>query len=518
MHLREGKSIREISRLTGLHRRTVHRYIQQYENRREALLNHTMEKDGEELTTAIVEPPAYRTGSRNKRKLTDEMMEEIKRHLSENEAKMQNGQRKQVKKAIDIYEALVQQGADISYSTIRHVVRTLKQKTQEAYIRLEYAPGDVCEFDWGHVVLTVGGESRKFQLAVFTSAFGNYRFAQLYAKQKTEHFQEAHAAFFEHIGGSYRTMVYDNMRVAVGKFTGRDRHPTKGLLQLSLHYGFRFRFCNLFSGNEKGHVERSVDVIRRKAFAFQDTFDSLQEANRYLLEVCCKQNMKKQQAKQGQTADELLEQERPDLLPYIPTFDASRMLQVRVDKYATVMMEQNRYSVPDHLVGKRILVKVNASHVRCYDEGVKVAEHPRCNGLHEWRLTLDHYLQTLKKKPGALAASTALHQAQKKIKSIYSRYYTTRPREFVDLMIWMHQEDVPLESVERAVEHLTGIHPEHVTTDKIKIVCARSNDPGPVFQPASQQAEDIADHAKRHLEAYGEWLTPPAPDKEGDAA
>jgi transposase/transposase-like protein len=517
MYLREGKSIREISRLLGIHRTTVTRYIKSYEARREELLNGVTQDEQGELTQAIVETPTYQTGFRSKRKLTEEMMEEIKRHLAENEVKIQNGQRKQVKKAIDIYDSLVKQGADISYSTIRHVVRTLKQKTQEAFIKQEYTPGDVCEFDWGHVVLTVGAEQRKFELAVFTSAYGNYRYAQLYAKQKTEHFQEAHAAFFEHIGGAYRTMVYDNMRVAVGKFVGREKQPTDGLLQLSLYYGFKFRFCNLYSGNEKGHVERSVDVIRRKAFAVRDTFESLEEANRYLLDVCRTRNEMKQDMRNGKTAESLLNEELPEMLPRMPKFDASRMVMARVDKYSTVTVEQNRYSVPDHLVGKRILVKVQAAHIRCYDEGVKVAEHSRCNGVHGWQLTLEHYLQTLKKKPGALAASTALHQAQTKIKSIYERYYTTRPRDFVDLMIWMQQEPVSLETVERAVEELARIHPEHVTTDKIKVVCARLSNPVHNDFPPSQQTEDLEAHAKRHLAAYGEWL-PPCTDGEDDAA
>lgn len=54
------------------------------------------------------------------------------------------------------------------------------------------------------------------------------------------------------------------MKVAVKRFVGRqEKEPTEALLKLSTYYGFAFRFCN---GNEKGHVERSVEYIRRKAF------------------------------------------------------------------------------------------------------------------------------------------------------------------------------------------------------------------------------------------------------------
>lgn len=69
------------------------------------------------------------------------------------------------------------------------------------------------------------------------------------------------------------------MKVAVKRFVGDEKESTEGLLQLSVYYGFEFRFCNARSGNEKGHVERTVEVARRKAFAFRDTFETLEEDN-----------------------------------------------------------------------------------------------------------------------------------------------------------------------------------------------------------------------------------------------
>ncbi|KFI35123.1 hypothetical protein HY00_07230, partial [Peptococcaceae bacterium SCADC1_2_3] len=57
---------------------------------------------------------------------------------------------------------------------------------QEAFIKAVYQPGEVCEFDWGEVKLTVGGKLQVFQMAVFTSAYGNYRWAYLFTKQATE--------------------------------------------------------------------------------------------------------------------------------------------------------------------------------------------------------------------------------------------------------------------------------------------------------------------------------------------
>lgn len=502
MYIHEGRSRREIARLTGINRETVSKYINQYEKRRIQLLAvGSPSVDVQALIDALTTAPKYNTGSRPKRKLTEEIQQKIEKHLIENEEKRNNGQRKQQKKAMDIYEALESEGIDISYSTVRRTIRGLEQKAKEAYIKASYTPGNICEFDWGEVKLTIGGKTQTFQMAVFTSAYGNYRYAYLFTKQTTECFQEAHALFFQHIEGVYRTMVYDNMKVAVKRFVGTEKEPTEGLLKLSLYYGFQYRFCNIHSGNEKGHVERSVDVIRRKAFAFRDTFQTLEEANQYLLAVCMKRNQKPQTDHHGQTADNLLEQEREGLLPAPPMFDAARVLYCRADKYATVAVDQNRYSVPDHLVGEQVMVKVYATQILCFHKETQVAKHARLTGCHEWRLELNHYLETLKKKPGALAGSTALHQASQKIKTIYETYYTKREKDFVHLLQYI-RDDVSLVEVESSITELCNIHTNHVTTDKIKVLCAKNREMAIPAVAVSQTACEIADRAKEHLRMY----------------
>jgi transposase len=72
-------------------------------------------------------------------------------------------------------------------------------------------------------------------MAIFTTAKGNYRYARLFVKQDTPAFQQAHALFFDHIGGVYRELVYDNMKVAVKRFVGpTEKEAARGLLSLSI--------------------------------------------------------------------------------------------------------------------------------------------------------------------------------------------------------------------------------------------------------------------------------------------
>jgi hypothetical protein len=69
------------------------------------------------LITDICQKPKYDSSTRNKVKLTDAVIDRINFFLKENENKKSSGKSKQVKKKIDIYEALVSERFDIGYTT-----------------------------------------------------------------------------------------------------------------------------------------------------------------------------------------------------------------------------------------------------------------------------------------------------------------------------------------------------------------------------------------------------------------
>jgi hypothetical protein len=59
-------------------------------------------------------------------------------------------------------------------------------------------------------------------------------------------------------------------------------------------------------------------------------------------------------------------------------------------------------------------VKVYSAYVEVWHGGSSVARHERCHGRFLHVLDLEHYLDVLQKKPGALAGSTALEQCRSK--------------------------------------------------------------------------------------------------------
>ena len=116
-HFQKGKSQRQIAREMGINRRTITRYVKDYEGKKAQLANSKGNSNQEELIADIVEDPRYDTSNRKKVKLTEEIIDRIKFYLRENENKRAEGKTKQQKKKVDIYEALKEEGFDIGYTT-----------------------------------------------------------------------------------------------------------------------------------------------------------------------------------------------------------------------------------------------------------------------------------------------------------------------------------------------------------------------------------------------------------------
>ena len=494
---REKKSQRRIAREVGLNRRTVARYIKGYDQKRAQLLAAADNSQKEELTADIIQEPSYDASSRNKVKLTAEILTRIHFYLQENKQKKKEGKGKQQKKKIDIYEALQEEGFAIGYTTICNTIRKIQQESRQAYIRQEYAPGEVCEFDWGEVKLTIAGKSRIIQMAVFSPTWSDYRHGELYASQKTESFLDSHVSFFEAAGGVYREMVYDNARVMVAKFVGHSqKEPTEALLKLSLYYGFRFRFTNTYQAHEKGHVERSVEYLRRKIFSKCDSFATLSEARAYFQQELFRLNQKCQNNQVS--AAEMLQKEKDALLLLPPRYDTARIREARVDRYSTISIDGNHYSVPDHLVGEFVLVKIYPDQILCYHQEQKIASHKRCCGRDHWQLDINHYLKTLKFKPGALGRSRAFSQMKPELKAIYHKYYQGQERQYLQLL-----ELVATHSLSQVSETMTMLEkiPTTVNTEKIKLILEKKEEPVPILAPSA-----ITKKAKETLSDYSKLL------------
>jgi len=493
-HYRMGKSQRQISRDLGIGRKTVKRYVEEHERLQQ--VNNPSESSGL-LSASLSKPPSYTPRISLKRKLTREIADMIDSYLIENESKKASGLGKQRLKKIDIYELLQSQGFEVGYTTVCNYIRDKSGKisTKEAFIRQVYEPGSVCEFDWGEIKLCINGVVGRYYLAVFTSAYSNYRYALLFQRQDTLAFMESHVSFFAHTGGAYHQMTYDNMRVAVSRFVGlHEKEPTQALLDMRAHYFFTHRFCNIYSGNEKGHVERSVEYVRRKAFAPNHSYSTLEEAQEHLHQAVARLNDTKQQLT-GTTSNELFKKEQPFLYKSGSALAFSESMPCRVDKYASICFGTNHYSVPDTLVSKAVDVKVYSQKLEIFHSNILVATHERNFGRHQWIISIEHYLDTFKRKPGALNSSVALVSSPY-LKELFDNYFSSTPRDFIDLLQFCVHFNVSQEKLEDTVKLLLSLCTHDITTEKITAILG--NKPPETVQVIQHRSE-TADQSKNLL-------------------
>ena len=314
-----GKSTREISRELKIHRTTVTRYLKRHFKLQEKLKTATDRIEILNLQEDITKAPKYNLGRRKPKKYNDDMDYEIDQILEFEQSKCKElgDSQKQKLTILQIHEILVSKGFDIGRSTIGNKVKEKRNKKREAFIRQHYEYGDRLEYDFGEVKLMINGILEKLYIAVFSAPASKYRFAYIYTNQSQDSFLDSHVKFFHMIGGTYKEVVYDNMRNVVSKFIGKnEKILNEVLLKMSMYYGFNINVTNCFRGNEKGFVEGSVKLIRNKAFSKFYSFNSIDDARIHLKNTLEKLNESSE-----------IDREKQMLLPYKPKLEIGSLTE-----------------------------------------------------------------------------------------------------------------------------------------------------------------------------------------------
>jgi hypothetical protein len=139
---------------------------------------------------------------------------------------------------------------------------------------------------------------------------------------------------------------------------------------------------------------------------------SLADLNRKL-EAADRTDLARHIGARRQTVGAMGETDRAALRP-LPAepFDAARVVSVRVDAKARVCVRQSFYSVPARYAGRRLVARIGGTTIEVTDASRVVAVHERSIVRGTQTLLLDHYLEILVRKPGAMPSSLALLQAR----------------------------------------------------------------------------------------------------------
>lgn len=419
---KEGHSNRQISKMIGIDRKTVAKYWNEFSKQMDML--DKPDTDVKKIHEKIALAPAYDSSRRTRRKYTKELDEYIDLILNNEKLKDATlGIHKQKLTNMQIYQIIRNAGFDIGLACVSNHIKIKRDIQKECFIKQQYDYGDRLEYDFGEVKLVIDGKADTYHIAVLSSPASDFRWAYLYKSQKNDVFMDSHVRFFEMMGGVYKEVVYDNMRNVVSKFIGRnEKELNPNLLILSNYYGFRINVTNCFSGNEKGHVEGSVKIIRNAVFAEKYIFDSYEQAEQYLEKRLIEIN-----------ENSGIKAETKCLMPTKPAFELAKITQQKVNSYSFIQVERNMYSVPDYLVGRLVTVRSYVNAVKIYSGNHFVCEHKKKDGAGEISIDINHYLTSLARKPGALRNSLALKSIPQ-LKSIFDKHFSTEPKKFIEIL------------------------------------------------------------------------------------
>jgi transposase len=333
----------------------------------------------------------------------------------------QQAPRKQRHTARRVWQRLgAEHGAQVAESTVRQAVARIRAELArdlgKVTVVQQHAPGEEAEVDFGEFYAKIAGVTLRCWLFVMRLAYSGRGFAIAYAHQAQEAFFDGHVRAFAHFGGVPAGRVrYDNLKPAVTRILlGRDRVENQRFVMLRSHYGFDSFFCQPgpAGAHEKGGVEGEVGRFRRTHLVPVPEVADLAELNELIAQRLHADDTRRIGHRELTVAETFTaEQARLHPLPAEP-FDAARLLSCKVDTKARISVLGAHYSVPARLAGRRLQVRLDAQALEVLDGGRIVATHQRSLHKHVQHLVLDHYLEVLAVKPGALAGSSMLAQAR----------------------------------------------------------------------------------------------------------
>jgi transposase len=351
--------------------------------------------------------------------------------------------RKQRHTARRVWQRLLEEeGATVGESSVRNLVARLRVEIgaegQQVMVPQTHPPAEEAEVDFGEFTAVIAGVVMKLFMFCLRLSHSGKAVHLAYANQTQESFLDGHVRAFEALGGVPTGMIrYDNLKPAVIRVAlGRERFEHPRFIALRSHYGFDSFFCipGKDGAHEKGGVEGEIGRFRRRHLTPVPQVESLAALNEALAAADVRDDTRRIGAR-AETVGAAAARELPLLRP-LPAqpFDVSAVLSCRVDAKARVCVRQSYYSVPARLAGRRLEVRLGAATVRAFEAGKLVAEHTR--SLHKGTedLLLDHYLEVLTRKPGALAGSTALASARASgtFTSTHQRFWDAARRRLGD--------------------------------------------------------------------------------------
>lgn len=369
LHFTEKCSVRSISMRLGLHRRSVQRVI----DRRSVQLQR-----GLAVRDSILDP----------------FKEEVRGFLRKDPRMTSTA----------LLNHLRSVGYTGGITVIKEYVRTQKLalvRPREAFLRLEFAPGEVAQVDWGEFG-DVFGDGIKIHCFAMVLAYSRYIYIEFTRSEKFEEFIRCHENAFRFFGGAPRECWYDNLTSAVSDRVGSLIRFNSRFMAYIGHHSVRPHACNVARGNEKGRVEDLIKYIRMNFWPgreFADFDDLTKQGILWRNQIA---NQREHRSTRRVVRLLFESEEKGCLLPLNPTpYGTDEVFSRHVPPDFHIQYESNRYSVPWTLVGMVVTIRVNNLSIKIYYNEKFITSHSRSYLKNKVFTIEGHRAGLLERKPGA---------------------------------------------------------------------------------------------------------------------
>jgi len=303
--------------------------------------------------------------------------------------------RKQHHTAKRVYDRLVEEhDYQGSYNLVqRYLKKCRSQQLEKASLELVWDPGPA-QVDFGEADFYENGKLLRKKYLTVSFPYSNDGYSQVFGGETAECVCQGLLDIFEFIGGVPPLLVFDNA-TGVGRRVGDAIHEAELFSRFRAHYHFRVRFCNPYSGWEKGNVERKVGYNRANLFVPVPHVTDIKNYNRRLLLRHEKKATELHYKKQI-PINELFEEDRRALL-MLPNkqFHVCRYEWLKADGYGKICMDgKHFYSTCPENARQKVLVGISAHTIDILTEsGQIITTHRRT--FSDGRTDISDYTTTL---------------------------------------------------------------------------------------------------------------------------
>jgi transposase len=258
-----------------------------------------------------------------------------------------------------------------SYYSVRRFVRRLEPSRALPFRRLECAPGDEAQVDFGTGAPVVGPDGKRRRTHVFriVLSYSRKAYSAVVYRQTTDDFLRCIENAFRHFAGAPRRLILDNLRAAVKKVDWFEPELNPKVRSFGEHYSTVFWPTRPYTPRHKGKVEKGIDYVQDNALQGR-RFASLEEQNAFLLDwELTVADTRIHGTTRRQVGKHFAEVERAALVPLplapFPSFQEGRRT-VHPDGHVEV--KRAYYAVPPEYLGREVWARWDAHLVRIFNE------------------------------------------------------------------------------------------------------------------------------------------------------